>query len=34
MSERAPGTGEVLVLPQEPGRDEREQDAATMRSDT
>ena len=34
MRDRAPGTGKVLVLPQEPGRDEQqEHDATTRRSD-
>jgi hypothetical protein len=34
MRDRAPGTGKVLVLPQEPGRDEeQEHDAMTRRSD-
>jgi L-iditol 2-dehydrogenase len=34
MRDRAPGTGKVLVLPQEPGRAERqEHDATTRRSD-
>jgi threonine dehydrogenase-like Zn-dependent dehydrogenase len=34
MRERAPGTGKVLVLPEEPGRDEQqEHDATTRRSD-
>jgi len=30
---RAPGTGKVLVFPQQPGHDEHEQDATTRRSD-
>ena len=32
MREQAPGTGKVLVLPQEPGRDEQEH-TTTRRSD-
>jgi len=34
MRNRAPVTGKVLVLPQEPGRDEQqEHDATTRRND-
>ncbi|MFL6064693.1 MAG: zinc-binding dehydrogenase [Friedmanniella sp.] len=33
MRNRAPGTGKVLVLPQEPGRDEQQHEATTRRSD-
>jgi len=33
MRDRAPGTGKVLVLPQEPGRDEQQEHDATTRSD-
>ena len=34
MRDRVPGTGKVLILPQEPGRDEQqEHDATTRRSD-
>jgi threonine dehydrogenase-like Zn-dependent dehydrogenase len=33
MGDRAPGTGKVLVFPQEPGQDEQEHDATTRRSE-
>jgi L-iditol 2-dehydrogenase len=33
MRDRAPGTGKILVLSEEPGRDEQEHDATTRRSD-
>src|SRR4051812_3721256 len=33
MRNRAAGTGKVLVLPQEPGRDEQQHEATTRRSD-
>jgi threonine dehydrogenase-like Zn-dependent dehydrogenase len=33
MRDRAPGTGKVLVFPQEPGQDGQEHDATTRRSD-